>query len=63
MEQPASMSRVQTANGYDQTYSVATNSPHPGVTFSLPPNEGDSLTVCVADNIVGQILGSGHCES
>ncbi|MBV9179218.1 MAG: hypothetical protein JO297_19475 [Nitrososphaeraceae archaeon] len=57
------MSRVQTANGYDQTYSVATNSPHPGVTFSLPPNEGDSLTVCVADNIVGQILGSGHCES
>ena len=58
MEQPASMSRVQTANGYDQTYSVATNSPHPGVTFSIPPNEGDMVRVCVADEIVDQLLGS-----
>ena len=54
--------RVQTSNGYDQSHSVATNSPHPGVTFYIPPNEGDTIQVCVADEIVGKILGGGNCQ-
>jgi hypothetical protein len=54
--------RVLTSNGFDQSASVATNSPNPGVTFSIPPNEGNTIRVCVADEIVGTILGSGNCQ-
>jgi hypothetical protein len=54
--------RVITSNGFDQSAHVATNSPSPGVTFSIPPNEEDTVRVCVADEIVGSLLGSGNCQ-
>jgi hypothetical protein len=38
------------------------NSPNPGVTFSIPLNEGNTIRVCVADEIVGTIFGSGNCQ-
>lgn len=52
---------AQTANGnYDQTYSV--NIQNPQVTFSIPPNSGPSVKVCVSNSgIVGAL--TGNCQT
>lgn len=50
---------AQTANGnYDQTYSV--NIQNPSVTFSIPPNSGPSVKVCVSNS--GFLQGS-NCQT
>lgn len=51
---------AKTANGnYDQTYSV--NIQNPSVSFSIPPDSGPSVQVCVTNSgIIGSL--TGRCQ-
>ena len=55
---------IRTENGYkDGGYlPTASGSGTPSATFSIPPNQGSSIEVCVANDIVGSVLGLGNCQ-
>ena len=54
---------VRMDNGYDQSGDASTAvSGYPGLIFDIPANEGNIYYVCVADEIVGGLLGTGNCE-
>jgi hypothetical protein len=51
-------------NGYS-TYGFADTavSGTPGLTFSIPPNEGNIYYICVADELAGRLLDTlGNCQ-
>jgi hypothetical protein len=53
---------VHTENGYNQAGNAATDSPPVGLTFHIPPNQGSSIHICIADRPLGSIFDAGNCQ-
>ena len=54
--------RIKTANGYTDAISVKTaQAGGPSWTFSVPPNQGGSVQVCVPNDVLSDVLNA-NCQ-